>query len=104
MADPSRCIAVIALMASGACADPAANEDWRDRNRPATYGDGCDAQADCASPFQCLEKPDGGLVSPLCSQHCTVAADCPTWTATGHCAGPRQSTCVGGVCDYPRCR
>jgi hypothetical protein len=75
-------------------------DDWRDRNRPATFFDNCDPAAPkCKSPFSCLRNPE--LTGPAyCTQACTSDSDCPRWTATGHCAGPFQSRCGQGVCQY----
>lgn len=96
---------IIGLQALGACSDSTnAGNDLRDRNRSETYGAQCDAQSDCASPLKCLERSDGGVVSPLCTISCEAATECPKWNATGHCAGPIRPTCFGGVCDYQRCK
>jgi hypothetical protein len=75
-------------------------DEWRDKNRPATFFDSCDPAAPtCNSPFSCLRVP--GLTGQgYCTQACTSDSDCPRWTATGHCAGPFQSRCSGGVCHY----
>jgi hypothetical protein len=79
--------------------DPPVDE-WRDKNRPATFFDTCDPAAPkCKSPFSCLHNPE--LTGPgYCTQACTSDSDCPRWTATGHCAGPFQSRCGQGVCQY----
>jgi hypothetical protein len=100
----SRCASVLTAFALCACGTSATSDDSRDRNRPPTYGDTCGSNEECDEPFQCLDGPDGGSVPQLCTRPCSSDSDCPTWTATGHCAGIRRSACLGGVCDYPRCK
>jgi hypothetical protein len=78
-------------------------DDPFDRNRPATYGSHCRSNADCASPFTCLGPPDAGPYWPICTLRCNAVADCPTWSATGHCAGPVTPSCDNAFCDYLRC-
>jgi hypothetical protein len=77
--------------------------DGPDENRPATYGDQCSGNGNCAAPFECLGPTDAGTYWPICTVACTAVTDCPTWTATGHCAGPITPTCSKGICDYMRC-
>jgi hypothetical protein len=76
------------------------DDEWRDKNRPATFFDLCEPTAQtCKSPFSCLPVP--GLTGQgYCTLACTSDSDCPRWTATGHCAGPFQSRCLQGVCHY----
>ena len=71
-----------------------------DQNKPATFFDTCDpANNHCAAPFQCLKNP---LLTGAgyCTLSCTSTTQCPAWHATGHCAGPFQSQCLSGVCQY----
>jgi hypothetical protein len=78
--------------------------DQFDRNRPATYGSQCHSMNEqCASPFECLGPADAGPYWPICTVRCSAVADCPTWSATGHCAGPITPVCNYGICDYMRC-
>jgi hypothetical protein len=83
----------------GACS----REDFRDHNRPATYGSQCNDGSDCAPPFQCLGPSDAGPYFPICTITCTDVRDCPVWNSTGHCEGPITPVCEHGVCDYVRC-
>jgi hypothetical protein len=77
--------------------------DFKDRNRPPTYGSHCDNDDDCSSPFQCVGPPDAGPYWPICTVPCASVADCPRWNATGHCPGPITPVCTSGLCDYNRC-
>jgi hypothetical protein len=95
-----RIIAVVVAYMLVGCDD---SEDWRDHNRPPTYGSQCEMASDCASSFECLGPPDAGAYWPICTRRCTEAADCPTWNATGYCAGPITPLCTEGLCDYQRC-
>jgi hypothetical protein len=75
-------------------------DEWRDKNRPATFFDICDPAAPkCESPFSCLGNPELSG-NGYCTLACASDSDCPQWTATGHCAGPFQSRCQQGVCQY----
>ena len=95
-------IAVLAIF--GATCACSSQDDWRDHNRPATYGAQCATSADCSQPFSCLGPPDAGPYWPICTVVCDLASDCPTWSATGHCPGPITPVCNGGFCDYMRCQ
>ena len=93
---PWRIILVGLSVLVSTCGD----DDWRDQNRPATFFDTCDpASPKCKSPFSCLRNP-GRSGAGYCTLACTSDAECPSWTATGHCAGPFQSRCLQGVCQY----
>lgn len=80
----------------GACSDDSSENDT---NRPATFWDTCEADADdCASPFECLEGE--GWRGRVCTMECSETSECPRWDATGQCAGDFQSQCVNGFCFY----
>lgn len=73
--------------------------DGTDTNKPATFFDSCVAGGDsCAEPFECLHNPE--LTGAVCTLACEESDDCPAWRATGHCAGPFQSQCRSGLCQY----
>jgi len=79
------------------------SDDLIDTNRPASFYDNCTASsATCKGPFMCLPNPALGGNS-FCTSPCTTDSDCPKWTATGHCPGPVQSACDGGVCQPHQC-
>ena len=91
---------VFAALLAEACV----NDSERDTNRPPTFGAGCENDTDvCKTPFTCLEGT--AYVVPYCSKTCESDADCPSWVAVGHCAGPTQSTCDDvGVCNPVGCQ
>jgi hypothetical protein len=78
--------------------------EWRDINRPASFGDVRDADAGtCTEPFECVLTPTAQ--SSLCTASCASDDDCPAWEATGHCAGYYQAPCENGFCRTSRgCR
>lgn len=80
------------------------HEDFKDHNRPPTYGSQCEATSECAKPFSCLGPADAGAYWPICTVPCDSVSDCPTWNATGHCPGPITPICELGICDYGRCK
>jgi hypothetical protein len=47
----------------------------------------------------------GGPVAPLyiCTASCVTDADCPSWEATGYCAGPVRLACSNGSCQARDC-
>ena len=71
---------------------------WEDRNHPPTFGDRCDDDPEvCEAPFTCLFYDEWQVY--FCSMRCETTSDCPSWVATGHCAGEFQSSCdESGVC------
>lgn len=85
----------VSVLLLSACGD---GEDWRDKNKPATFFHECTDESDCAASFQCLTHP--ALARDLCTAECDTDADCPRWRATGQCAGNYQSPCRAGICDY----
>ena len=91
----------VGILAGAGCLEQ--TDDWRDRNRPDTYGMRCIYASDCASPFACLGPQDAGAYWPICTTPCETSKDCPMWTATGHCSGPITPICDRGLCDYIRC-
>ena len=81
-----------------------------DPNEPPTFGTHCeDDPGACAAPLQCLEVDPPLSAGPppppsfICTAPCTTDADCPTWRATGHCAGPVQLRCSRGSCQPRGC-
>jgi hypothetical protein len=78
--------------------------EWRDTNRPDSFGDLCEVDAGtCAEPFQCILAPSAQR--SVCTLSCVSGEDCPAWEATGHCAGYYQAPCENGVCRAARgCR
>ena len=79
---------------------------WRDTNRPPSFGTACEGDAGldvCESPFTCMRNASfSGAMQ--CTLACDSDDDCPRWEATGHCAGPFQSRCEANVCQPQRCR
>jgi hypothetical protein len=80
-----------------------------DPNQPATWSQACEPSAsDCQAPLECLqlETVDVGFPSLprfACTAACATDADCPTWQATGFCAGPVRLRCAGGSCQLRSC-
>ncbi|HMI91900.1 MAG TPA: hypothetical protein VK509_11080, partial [Polyangiales bacterium] len=90
-----------------------------DPNQPATFGLPCEAIPDgaptpdptrCKAPLKCLpvQPPfsNGGPPSPaplICTAACVTDSDCPTWQATGFCAGTVTLTCASGSCQPRTC-
>jgi hypothetical protein len=86
---------VIAVL-TGACGGSESDEDV---NRPATFTQSCEIGDEiCADPFVCLENPE--RMGTMCTLSCSKDDECPTWQATGHCAGHAQSRCSSAVCQY----
>jgi hypothetical protein len=83
--------------------------DYVDPNQPLGFGTNCEADPNvCQEPLSCLqlEIPDsaGPPYQPLaCTVACTSDADCPSWQATGYCAGPVTLRCAGGSCQPRSC-
>jgi len=78
-----------------------------DTNRPPSFGMECGG-ADggmCEPPFSCMVNSstqfDGAM---QCTFSCDTDDDCPSWQATGHCAGPAQSRCEASVCQPRLCK
>jgi hypothetical protein len=92
--------------------------DGSDPNQPPSFGRPCDIntaggpRADptiCTAPLQCLpvQPPSGGFPpgpQPLiCTAPCSTDTDCPTWQASGFCAGEVKLSCVSGTCQPRTC-
>ena len=95
----------LAEVAEGGC-----NCDAVDPNQPARFGLACDQDASvCQTPLSCLAvqaPPSIGVPFPqpmICTVTCAADADCPSWQATGFCAGEVQLRCVGGACQPRSC-
>lgn len=80
-----------------------------DPNEPATFGDDCTENSEvCAAPLVCLEVDapySGGPSLPvfMCTAACGSDADCPSWEASGYCAGEVQLACSRGSCQPREC-
>lgn len=92
-------------------ADGGCSCDAVDPNQPASFGVSCLEDASvCGAPLQCLsvDSVGGGGAPPLprsvCTSRCNVDADCPSWQATGFCAGPVQLHCSNGSCQPRSCQ
>jgi hypothetical protein len=91
-------------VAQGGCAC-----DATDPNEPPGFGRTCSAGADtCQTPLECLgiDTPASPAPFPqpfVCTAHCTVDADCPSWEASGFCSGPVQLRCSNGTCQPRAC-
>jgi hypothetical protein len=84
------------LVATPHCGE---EDDWKDTNKPATFMNSCSlGDGTCAAPFDCLQTTSRS--SPFCTLECQSDSECPSWNATGHCPGFRQSGCVDGACVY----
>lgn len=85
--------------------------DGVDPNQPATFGRTCmEGDFTCQRPLECLaiapSEPNAGFPQPTlfkCSQRCDVDSDCPSWEATGVCAGSVQLKCAQGSCQPRSC-
>jgi hypothetical protein len=83
--------------------------DALDPNQPASFGRACEADASaCTAPLTCLSVdplPSGGPPSSrsICTSACRVDADCPSWQATGFCAGAVSLRCSRGSCQPRSC-
>jgi hypothetical protein len=78
-------------------------ESGTDENRPDTFGDPCSDDATCRGRFTCLEEGEQ-LAGRICTTTCASDAECPSWVATGHCAGPSGSMCMSSVCMPMLCK
>ena len=85
---------LLLLITAVGCTD----DDEDDENRPATFGDACHVADLCRAPFTCLDQPPNGK---RCTRSCASNADCPSWEATGHCAGPVRGVCGGDKLCVP---
>lgn len=93
-------------LAQGGCSCDAV-----DPNQPPRFGSTCSSMDTdtCPAPLECLgidTPPSIGLPSPqpfVCTTHCTVDADCPSWEATGFCSGQVHLRCSNGSCQPRAC-
>jgi hypothetical protein len=80
-----------------------------DPNQPPSFGTTCSNDASvCRAPLGCLPidpPPSEAPIPPrsICTTACEVDADCPSWQATGFCAGPVQLKCSNGSCQPRSC-
>jgi hypothetical protein len=94
---------------TGSIAQAGCDCNFVDPNEPPSFADACDPAAPvCAAPLECLQiQVAGGGAPPeptfMCSAPCTSNDECPTWTATGFCAGEVQLECVSEVCQPRTC-
>jgi hypothetical protein len=78
-------------------------------NQPPGFGTTCTPQSDtCQAPLECLTidpLPSEGPpdIRAICTSPCNLDSDCPSWEATGYCAGPVQLRCSNGSCQPRRC-
>lgn len=85
--------------------------DAIDVNQPATFGNDCEEGSDvCMAPLACLPidyPPSYGGPVPqqpyICTTECGADADCPSWEATGYCAGSVKLRCSNGTCQPREC-
>ncbi len=96
----------VAEVAQGGCSCDAV-----DPNQPATFGQDCmQDQSACQAPMACMAvqaPPSFGPPAPqpmICTAACRVDADCPSWQATGFCAGPVALHCADGACQPRSCQ
>lgn len=83
--------------------------DAVDPAQPPGFGTTCDRDPSiCQAPLQCLSiDPPPSIGPPLyrsmCTSPCTVDADCPSWQASGFCAGPVRLRCSNRSCQPRSC-
>jgi len=84
--------------------------DAVDVNQPASFGLDCTENASvCTLPLTCLPVDATATFGPppsprsICTSACNVDADCPSWQATGSCAGPVRLHCSLGSCQPRTC-
>jgi hypothetical protein len=82
--------------------------DAVDPNQPTGFGTPCDGGDACPAQFECLRvQPSPVVASPtglqICTSRCSTDLDCPSWQATGFCAGFVQLSCYDGVCQPRTC-
>lgn len=84
--------------------------DYVDPNQPLGFGTDCAADMTvCSEPLQCLALDAivsaGPPYQPYgCTLPCSSDADCPSWEATGFCAGPVELRCSTGSCQPRQCQ
>jgi hypothetical protein len=82
--------------------------DALDPNQPPGLGARCFGDASpCTAPFECLSVNPSPVLAASdrwsCTRRCSVDADCPSWQATGFCAGAVQLQCADGHCQPRSC-
>lgn len=84
--------------------------DAVDPNQPATLGTDCAKDASvCAPPMRCLPVDAPATFGPplqrpqICTAPCTMDRDCPSWQASGFCAGPVTLRCSASSCQPRDC-
>jgi hypothetical protein len=83
--------------------------NYVDPNQPVGFGTDCSADMTiCVAPLACLPLEtivsSGPPYQPYaCTVACTTDEDCPTWEATGFCAGPVELRCAEGSCQPRTC-
>jgi hypothetical protein len=84
--------------------------DAVDPNQPPSFGLACEQDgSSCQAPLSCLPidaPPSIGPPGPqpmICTAGCAADADCPSWQATGFCAGPVALRCSNGSCQPRNC-
>jgi hypothetical protein len=82
--------------------------DAVDPNQPPSFGIPCVAgDSLCTAPLRCLSiEPVGFHPAPrsVCTSNCSTDADCPSWEATGFCAGSVRLRCSQGTCQPRSCQ
>lgn len=80
-----------------------------DPNQPPGFGATCTPEDDtCQDPLECLTidpPPSEGppQIRAICTGACDVDSDCPSWEATGYCAGVVRLQCSNGSCQPRSC-
>lgn len=84
--------------------------DYVDPNQPSGFGVDCSGDMTvCSEQLQCLPLDPIFSSGPphqpyACTVACSSDADCPSWEATGFCAGPVELRCSGGSCQPRQCQ
>ncbi len=93
-------------------ADAGCSCNGLDPSQPESFGLDCKPgeARPCVAPLRCLAidpPPSSGIPFPqryVCSAACQVDADCPSWEATGFCAGHVSLRCSNGSCQPRACQ
>jgi hypothetical protein len=85
--------------------------DAVDPNQPPSFGIPCVAgDTLCTAPLSCLSVDPVPLYDrpprarSVCTSTCSTDADCPSWEATGFCAGSVRLRCSQGTCQPRSCQ
>lgn len=90
-------------------ADAGCSCDAVDPNQPPSFGLPCvTGDAVCTAPLSCLSVDPAPSYGPprtrsVCTSTCSSDADCPSWEATGFCAGSVRLRCSQGTCQPRSC-